>query len=384
MNSRAFAFPFVIASFATTAVADVLHTTDGRKLVGEVVRRDSAAASISTLDGLVVVPANEITSSVTANDLRDELRRLAKGNESHDAARQHQFARFAAQRGLYAEAIDHLDAALRASIADGLELDVARELLDLPIGGDYRNAPLTPNSLGVLLAVSATASSPAPAHLAMARIESKLAALGKPVPGPLVAALGESLNDRDPRVRLAALRAIRSATPPDLAPRVGDLLVADTDAAVRAEAIRTASAYGQHPAILVQVLQQLDRGTKARAAALDTLEALADPHAVAALVRTLAGDGSGFRGFTARMSVTNQVAYVSDFDVQVANNATIADPIVNVAQEGATLDVTVYGVSERGISRSERERIGRLLDRLTGMNYGANATAWKSWLRSRG
>ena len=39
------------------------------------------------------------------------------------------------------------------------------------------------------------------------------------------------------------------------------------------------------------------------------------------------------------LSVLNQVAYVQDFNVEIAQGASIADPIVNVVQDGVVLDV---------------------------------------------
>ena len=39
------------------------------------------------------------------------------------------------------------------------------------------------------------------------------------------------------------------------------------------------------------------------------------------------------------LSVLNQVAYVQDFNVEIAQAASIADPIVNIVQDGVTLDV---------------------------------------------
>ena len=44
-------------------------------------------------------------------------------------------------------------------------------------------------------------------------------------------------------------------------------------------------------------------------------------------------------GARANVSVLNQVAYVQDFDVQIAQAASIADPIIKVIQDGVILDV---------------------------------------------
>ncbi|HVS08910.1 MAG TPA: hypothetical protein VMS76_03475, partial [Planctomycetota bacterium] len=46
-----------------------------------------------------------------------------------------------------------------------------------------------------------------------------------------------------------------------------------------------------------------------------------------------------FNTARANIAVLNQVAYVQDFDVEIAQGASIADPIVNVVQDGVILDV---------------------------------------------
>jgi type II secretory pathway component GspD/PulD (secretin) len=46
-----------------------------------------------------------------------------------------------------------------------------------------------------------------------------------------------------------------------------------------------------------------------------------------------------FNNARANISVMNQVAYVRDFDVEIAQAASIADPIVDVVMDGVVLDV---------------------------------------------
>jgi type II secretory pathway component GspD/PulD (secretin) len=46
-----------------------------------------------------------------------------------------------------------------------------------------------------------------------------------------------------------------------------------------------------------------------------------------------------FNTARANIAVLNQVAYVQDFDVEIAQAASIADPIINVVQDGVVLDV---------------------------------------------
>ena len=66
-------------------------------------------------------------------------------------------------------------------------------------------------------------------------------------------------------------------------------------------------------------------------------------------------------GARANISVLNQVAYVQDFDVQIAQAASIADPIINVIQDGVVLDVRpVVSADRRFITLELRPTIATL------------------------
>jgi type II secretory pathway component GspD/PulD (secretin) len=61
------------------------------------------------------------------------------------------------------------------------------------------------------------------------------------------------------------------------------------------------------------------------------------------------------------LAVLNQVAYVQDFNVEIAQAASIADPIVNVIQDGVVLDVRpVVSADRRFITLELRPTIAAL------------------------
>jgi len=63
----------------------------------------------------------------------------------------------------------------------------------------------------------------------------------------------------------------------------------------------------------------------------------------------------------ANLSVLNQVAYVQDFDVEIAQAASIADPIIDVIQDGVILDVRpVVSADRRFITLELRPTIAEL------------------------
>lgn len=68
-----------------------------------------------------------------------------------------------------------------------------------------------------------------------------------------------------------------------------------------------------------------------------------------------------FNTARANLSVMNQVAYVQDFDVEIAQAASIADPIVDVVQDGVVLDVRpVVSADRRFIMMELRPTVATL------------------------
>jgi len=74
---------------------------------------------------------------------------------------------------------------------------------------------------------------------------------------------------------------------------------------------------------------------------------------------------------------------VQDFDVEVAQFSAIADPIINVLQEGVVLDAGVQGVHEYVVA-TERASTRRALSNLTGAKPGNTTAAWKRWWADHG
>ncbi len=71
-----------------------------------------------------------------------------------------------------------------------------------------------------------------------------------------------------------------------------------------------------------------------------------------------------------------QISLVTDFDVQVAQAAAIADPVVNVLTEGTVLEVRIISTT---VSRAAMGG----LRQLTGANPGPKEEDWLRWYRAR-
>lgn len=141
----------------------------------------------------------------------------------------------------------------------------------------------------------------------------------------------------------------------------------------------------KEPGVIVPVVRGLSSSSLGvRANAVEALGNMGYPAAVEPLVSRLAelskpaGSTGGFP--RSNISVTRQLAYVQDFDVEIAQGASIAKPVVSVVQEGVVLDTAVAGVGVESYAVAlETERVCRALSKLTHEMPGAGGRAWLEW-----
>lgn len=150
----------------------------------------------------------------------------------------------------------------------------------------------------------------------------------------------------------------------------------DRDEGVRDAAFAASMKIG-HPALFVPYAKALFASSEpVRLRAAAALGRLGDVRAVEYLVKRYAISG----GSSARNSISSMTsqAYVKDFDVEIAQAAQIADPIVGVLNSGAVLDAKVIGIYGT-MTVIETRVISQSLEDLTGRSFGPNPEAWKSW-----
>jgi len=190
-------------------------------------------------------------------------------------------------------------------------------------------------------------------------------------------ALRRALRDGDEDLRWAAARVALHQRDFDLQrPMLEQSLEADS-ALVRGAAAETLYGLDEQDALGYWALHLFraarDRERIAAAGHLGDFGA-AEPDVVKALVLAL-----GAEGYTAPGSyifIGRQVSVVTDFDVEVALAAAIADPRVSVLVEGSSLEVRVISTT---LSRS----IQGSLKRLTGADPGPRAKDWQDWYAAR-
>lgn len=119
------------------------------------------------------------------------------------------------------------------------------------------------------------------------------------------------------------------------------------------------------------------RSPKVRMRAAQALGNLGHHSAIDLLVKAgpVAAVGLADGGATTRAHVAflRQKSYIRDFDVEVASAAFVADPKIDVLQEGSVLDATVMGVT---VQRTIRRYYRRALKQLSGKDPGKDVTKW--------
>jgi hypothetical protein len=154
--------------------------------------------------------------------------------------------------------------------------------------------------------------------------------------------------------------------------------VRDPDPEVRAACVDAARAFGDAELLAPFVGSLLHAADPAhRAAAAEAVGRSGDMRGVYYLVYELEAHGGGPRS---NIYVANQLTFVQDFDVEVAQTAFIADPQVGLLQDGAVLDAQVVGSSVHQ-TRVEKHVVAGALRRLTGADMGESAAAWRKWMQ---
>jgi hypothetical protein len=361
----------------------VLHLTDGKVLrvqaravpAGE--EEGPGRWEIRSDGAWVVLPVGAVTRATPERDLLRQSRALAREVGEEDPVRRAAYADWLVREGLHAEALAELD---RLLTADPDQAD-ARALLsraDLPIALPALHRAPSGDELTAFLRTAAVAG-PVVQELAVQRLEGR-----DEVPG-LVPVLQAELVQDDHRRRAFATLGLRRLMPGREVRPLLSRAILDPSAEVRRGA-SLALRDADEPALALPALKALgsanDRVRRNAAEALGTMN-----YAVAAeplyrhLVNLQRGGGSGAP--RSNIYVGRQVAYIQDFDVEVASNSAIADPVINVLTEGAVLDAAVRGVHEYA-AQSERASVRRSLSQLTGARPGNTTAAWKRWWAANG
>ncbi len=188
--------------------------------------------------------------------------------------------------------------------------------------------------------------------------------------------LYRALGDKREEVRAAAVAELGKLGEFEAVRPMIRTAVLDTSGMVRGEAVLALRELGG-PGTVVPFIRALSSpNPQIRMNAAQAIGDLGDIRGVEYLITQL-GQNWGPTGRN-NISVMNQVSYIRDFDVEIAQAAQIGDPIVGVLREGVILDVMVVGVS-RKMTTVERRFIRKALVKLTGEDLGDGEPAWSKW-----
>lgn len=318
---------------------------------------------------LVSIPTGAAEES--SREARARLDVLREGSKSGDPARV-EVARAALSAGLLTEFVTELDAVL----ARDPDEKSARELvaaapLALTLPADAQR------TLERRLVLFGARAKPTYRELAAVRLAAEpREAVDKE--------LARALLSPSPTVRAFAAFALRRIDPKSQVDVLVRRAVVDPSASARIEAARVLRDV-RDESLALRVAAALDLAdARLRVAAAESLGEIGHAVVLPVLAARLAAVQSGGHpgGTRGHISITNQVAYVKDFDVEIAQAASIGDPILDVVSAGTVLDVRVGGSSIVSAA-DERRALCRAMRRISGVDLPDDAKKWLAWWAER-
>lgn len=182
----------------------------------------------------------------------------------------------------------------------------------------------------------------------------------------------KALKHSKPRVRWLGAHVLRDYSgKPNRVQELFRRSLQDGVWAVRRECVRSLKAGGGSSLVSLYEKQLTNPKQMLRVRSAQALGELGFKEAARPLVKALADT---WRPNRVHIVSTRQIAYVKDYDVEVAQTAFIADPIVDVLQDGTVLEVALISVSV------VRRVIRDALVSVTGVDHGVDPKKWRAHL----
>lgn len=405
LRRSAFAIALLALSLPGLAGADVLTTSDGLVIEGKVTKLDNGGYRVTNPDGSVDLTAKQVVSvkagegprtrllarqtklaaddvrghfalaleaeaagqpdlatqayaAVIAADANHKAARRALGYEFHAGAwlrrdekrRTQGLVRFAGRWMLPAEVEQASKAEASVSLSKAGDVVRARKLIAL-LGGDD--------------AVQAHA-----ARVALAKTDDALKLLGAK----------RALFDAKPKVRIAAAGLLGEMGDEAALRALIFSAARDTDADVRRASVMAAASFGHDDTAVPFVRALGSENPRMAGNAAQALATLGDERAAGYIVKRLVSHGSSSRNYVAFL---NQVSYIRDYDVEIAQASNIANPDVATLLEGVILDIKVRDASftKTWIEQVLVDALGELAGRR--LRNKAEALDWYAENKSR-
>jgi hypothetical protein len=386
------------------ARADVVTTGSGLTLEGSVEKLPDGSLAVQTDAGKTVVAAKDVASHRTGDGPRTTWQREVKAAAPADAAAWYRLALRAEELRLAVEAReahakvvaaspDHA-ASRRALGHEKVEgawfpAEEARRRRGFVLfAGEWR----LPEEVEAAQAGEASPRVPAPgadderwralirdvASGDPARADAARRAMAPASTKDLVAAALGLLGDADPAVRAASCRLLGEWGDESALRALVFRGARDMDPGVRREAVLAAASFGHDDTAIPFVRALGSENLRLAANAAQAIALLGDQRAAGYVVKRLESHGSAQRAY---VSFLNQVSYVRDYDVEIAQASNIANPNIGLILEGTVLDVHVKG-TEYTTTWIEPILVDTL-SQLAGRRF-ANAAEAKAWYAENG
>ncbi|MCE9593491.1 MAG: HEAT repeat domain-containing protein [Planctomycetes bacterium] len=318
------------------------------------------------------LPVDRVVHAAVERDLLAEAKRLAVGVD-RDQARRGVYADWLCGAGLLTEGVKELDTLLTRDPDSKIALDTCAKLASFVRAS---NADAKTDAGLTEWFRAGAGFGPTMREVAVRQLGARAER------ETLDARLTKELGADSSRVRAFAVLALRRLRPGAELRGLASRAVLDGSEQVRHEAalaLKTAD----EPAVVAPVVRALgSRYSSVRANAIDALGAMQYPSAIEPLIAYLEAaatqSGGGWTPPAASIFVGRQVAYVQDYDVEVAQFSAVADPQVNTLIEGSVLDVRVISAYTVG-QGAEVRRVREALQNLTQANPGNSAAQWRAW-----
>jgi hypothetical protein len=362
-----------VAGVEAGAKERVLHLSGGRalrgvwSLDGEVYR----LAVHGSGDRAVEIPRSAVVRATLVSELQAERKRLDRA-AGKDLGRRVALADWLLREGLVQESLDELERILAKEPAHASALALLSSVAEQvqPFAGVKDLDPLLDQAASL---------TPVFQELALQRARELAGANQETLREELV----ERLHSRSERARALAARGLgrhfAGTQLKDLSVRA----VLDGSRNVRLNSALALRQAGEEAVIAPAVKALSSQHGVVRQQAIAALADIGYPAAVEPLIARLAAVSSAAASSAAdppraHVFFGKQTAYIQDFDVEVAQNAAVADPQVNALIEGAVLDARVVGVTAYGYA-TEAGDLRRSLERLTGAKPGSTSKSWLEW-----
>ncbi|MFT5059663.1 MAG: hypothetical protein ACI89E_002449 [Planctomycetota bacterium] len=355
----------------------ILKFADGRSVRG-LFQKTGGVWQLRRKGAWLPVGQIQVISSRKESDLLREARKLAQALPKDNLGAQTSYAEWLIGVGLIEEATQELDKLLNHEPDFQGALDLLRPPAFLrpraPTGIDL------PEQTAGTLIIAGSQAAPVRKELLIGSLKE----LQETEPGreALRRCLLKGLHAASVGQRRFSAHAMRRLMPGEELLPLMQRCALDVSGPVRREAALAVRA-AKDPGLVIPLVKALNSKSRGiRTNATESLGIIGSASAVPALVTHFANltqsGGGGVAATTSHIRIGSHFAYVQDFDLEIANSASAADPIVRHTQDVVQLEARVGGISGYTYV-TEYRTIHNSLKKLTNANPGSSPADWSSW-----